>query len=105
LNGGAGDAGRYVLTELVPLCQSRGLPRTESLTFAEDLLGNPHVELVWVDEDDAPRRAHASQDRLDKSYSLCDAVSFLIMRQYNTVEALTTDRHFEQEGFARLPGP
>lgn len=40
--------------------------------------------------------------RLDKSYSLCDAISFLVMRQRGLSEALTTDHHFEQEGFVRL---
>jgi uncharacterized protein len=45
------------------------------------------------------------QGRLDKSYSLCDAVSFLLMRERAITEALTTDRHFEQEGFTRLLKP
>jgi uncharacterized protein len=40
--------------------------------------------------------------RLDKSYSLCDAVSFVLMRRNGLLKALTTDRHFEQEGFRRL---
>jgi predicted nucleic acid-binding protein len=40
--------------------------------------------------------------RLDKTYSLCDAVSFVLMRERGIMEALTTDRHFEQEGFRRL---
>jgi predicted nucleic acid-binding protein len=39
---------------------------------------------------------------LDKSYSLCDAASFLLMRQRNIVDALTTDHHFVQAGFQRL---
>ncbi|MGV0025225.1 type II toxin-antitoxin system VapC family toxin [Phormidesmis priestleyi] len=40
--------------------------------------------------------------RQDKTYSLCDAVSFILMHQRGVTEALTTDRHFEQEGFVRL---
>jgi predicted nucleic acid-binding protein len=40
--------------------------------------------------------------RLDKDYSLCDAVSFLLMRARGLTDALTTDKHFEQEGFRRL---
>ena len=40
--------------------------------------------------------------RLDKSYSLGDAVSFLLMRQHALAESLTTDHHFDQEGFRRL---
>jgi len=39
---------------------------------------------------------------LVKTYSLCDAVSFVLMRRRSLSEALTTDRHFEQEGFRRL---
>jgi uncharacterized protein len=40
--------------------------------------------------------------RQDKTYSLCDAVSFVLMRRRGIGDALTTDRHFEQEGFVRL---
>lgn len=40
--------------------------------------------------------------RPGKTYSLCDAVSFVLRRRRNLSEALTTDRHFEQEGFRRL---
>lgn len=43
--------------------------------------------------------------RPDKSYSLCDAVSFILMRRNGISEALTTDRHFAQEGFVRLLAP
>jgi uncharacterized protein len=69
-----------------------------------DLLQNPDIETVWVDE----HLHHAAMDlllaRQDKAYSLCDAVSFVLMRQRRIQEALTTDHHFEQEGFRCLLG-
>jgi predicted nucleic acid-binding protein len=67
-----------------------------------DLADNPDVETVWVDE--APHRDAMAllSAREDKTYSLCDAVSFVLMRQRRLTEALTTDHHFEQEGFQRL---
>ena len=87
------------------MCQTRGLPRAASLSFAVDLLNNPHVEIVWLGQDMHEAALSLLQARLDKTYSLCDAVSFLLMRQYGVNDALTTDRHFEQEGFARLLRP
>lgn len=41
-------------------------------------------------------------DRQDKTYSLCDAVSSVLTRRRGTTDALTTDRHFEPEGFVKL---
>jgi predicted nucleic acid-binding protein len=95
----------YVLAEFVPLCRARGLNMTGALAFAVRLLDNPLIEFVWVDENLHRAALSLLQARLDKTYSLCDAVSFLLMRQYGVSDALTTDRHFEQEGFARLLRP
>jgi len=92
----------YVLAEFVPLCLVRGMNRLKTLTFLSELTDNPLVEVVWVDE--ALHRGAQSylQSRLDKQYSLCDAISFLLMQQHGLTEALTTDHHFEQAGFQRL---
>ena len=40
--------------------------------------------------------------RLDKSYSLTDCFSMMLMRKREITQVLTTDRHFEQEGFVPL---
>lgn len=95
----------YVLAEFVPLCNSRGLGRVRALVFAVDLVANRDVEVVWVD-----RSLHLSaltflRSRPDKDYSLCDAVSFILMRRRGISDALTTDRHFDREGFVRLLRP
>ena len=41
-------------------------------------------------------------ERPDKGWSLTDCASFLIMRQFGILGALTSDRHFEQAGFEAL---
>ena len=40
--------------------------------------------------------------RPDKRYSLTDCISMQTMRREGLTEALTNDRHFEQEGFRAL---
>ena len=40
--------------------------------------------------------------RSDKGYSLTDCISMQIMRSEGLTDALTSDRHFEQEGFRAL---
>jgi len=92
----------YVLAELVALALVRRFPRSAVLTYAIDLLENPDIETVWVDEQLHREAMQLLVDRQDKTYSLCDAVSFVLMRQHRITKALTTDRHFEQEGFLRL---
>jgi len=92
----------YVLAEFVPLCLVRGMNRLKTLMFLSDLTDNPLVEMVWVDEELHRGAQTYLQSRLDKQYSLCDAISFLLMQRYGIAEALTTDHHFEQAGFQRL---
>jgi predicted nucleic acid-binding protein len=81
------------------------LSRARSLAFVADLVDNPHVEIIWVDAGLHQSGLAPLGQRLDKSYSLCDAVSFVLMRERGIADALTTDDHFEQEGFSRVLKP
>ena len=95
----------YILSEFVALAHARGLNRTSTLGFLDGLEAQIDVRVVWVDEA-LHRQAIAMLARQpDKSYSLCDAVSFLLMRRFGMTEALTTDHHFEQAGFVRVLRP
>ncbi|WP_330483632.1 type II toxin-antitoxin system VapC family toxin [Tumidithrix elongata] len=95
----------YIIAEYVALANARRFSRSSVLNFVVDLLGSPDIETVWVDE--ALHRAAVELliVRQDKTYSLCDAVSFVLMHQRKVTKALTTDKHFEQEGFVRLLQP
>jgi len=92
----------YVLAEFVALAVARRLPRQATLAFVAELQDNPLAKVIYVDEPLHREALALLQQRLDKSWILCDAVSFLLMQQQGIVEALTTDAHFEQAGFIRL---
>ena len=92
----------YVLAEFVALTQSRRLPRETSLDFAANVMADLEIEVVWVSIALHDEAMTLLKSQLDKSYSLGDAVRFVLMRQRNILDALTTDRHFEQAGFRRL---
>jgi uncharacterized protein len=54
------------------------------------------VESIRADDEDGARavvRAHT-----DKSYSLCDALSFVVMERLGIVDAIAFDRHFREYG-------
>lgn len=92
----------YVFAELVALFETRRKPRQIALDFIQTAIDNRELKIVWLTEGDFRQALALLHARPDKQYSLCDAASFVIMRRMNIREALTTDRHFEQEGFVRL---
>jgi len=92
----------YVLAEFVPLSYARGKNRKETLSFIDDILKIPRLELIWIGESLHHQPMELLRNRLDKNYSLCDAVSFVTMREREIIKALTTDKHFEQEGFLKM---
>jgi len=92
----------YVLAEFIPLCEARRLNRKKTLEFTESLVPNPLIEIIWIDETIHEQGFSLLKSRLDKTYSLCDAISFVVMNLMHVDEALTTDKHFQQEGFTKL---
>lgn len=93
----------YVIGELVALLTSPlRIPRRAMIAFIDGLKASPYVEVVHVDVALDAQAWRLLTQRQDKEWSLVDCASFVIMRQRNIVEALTTDHHFEQAGFVRL---
>ena len=68
----------HVLAELVALALIRPFPRTKVLEFVVDLVDNPDIETVWVDEQLHRDAMQLLRTRQDKGYSLCDAVGFIL---------------------------
>jgi predicted nucleic acid-binding protein len=92
----------YILAEFVALTIARRVPRDKSLDFVSRLLESGVIEVAWVDETLHQAAIALLEARLDKNWSLCDAVSFVLMQRHGETEALTTDHDFEQAGFVRL---
>jgi predicted nucleic acid-binding protein len=67
-----------------------------------EMFSDPKITIVWADEHLTFEAFNLLRRREDKQWSLCDAVSFVVMRLANFSEALTTDKHFEQAGFIKL---
>lgn len=62
----------------------------------------PTVHVVEASPDLQRRGVELFAARLDKSWSLTDCISFVVMEERGIADALTADRHFEQAGFKAL---
>ena len=93
----------YVLSELLPLLTMRlHVRRKRALNLIEPIRLDPLVEIVHIDESLDADAWRLLENRLDKTWSLVDAASFVVMQNRGITAALTTDKHFEQAGFTRL---
>jgi predicted nucleic acid-binding protein len=94
----------YIISELVALLTSRSrIPRQEIVLFVDALKTTPHVEIIHIDISYDNEAWKLLKKRVDKEWSLVDASSFTVMARFGMTEALTTDHHFTQAGFVRLP--
>ena len=88
----------YVFDEIVTFFNSRGR-HDKAIEVGERLLRSKAIKLIQVDEDLFLKGWQYFQQHQDKSYSLTDCISFLVMQQLKLGVALTLDRHFSQAGF------
>ncbi len=66
------------------------------------LLRDPTVEVAKLEPELFSRALELYQRRTDKEWGLVDCISFVVMWDRGLTEALTSDEHFEQAGFAAL---
>jgi predicted nucleic acid-binding protein len=91
----------YVIDETVTLARARSGARValRVLDLIEQSVGI-RVERIDADRFDATKaffRRHADHD-----YSFTDCSSFVLMRELEVRQALTSDRHFREAGFDTL---
>ena len=92
----------YVLTEIVTFfnCRNR---HPKAVEIGTRLLQSPSIQLLHVDEDLFYEGWRFLKQHTDKSFSLTDCISFVVMERFSIRTGLAFDRHFQQAGFERLP--
>jgi predicted nucleic acid-binding protein len=92
-----------VLTEFLNSFSDYGpRPRRAAAKAAASLRDTPQVVIVPQTSQLFEKALKRYQDMADKSWSLTDCASFLIMEEERLTAALTHDRHFAQAGFQTL---
>lgn len=67
-------------------------------TILQDFSNNPLVLIEDIMPEDQQSAIKLLQANRDKTYSLCHALSFAVMRRLGIRRAVTFDRHFKQFG-------
>ena len=96
----------YVTTTAVLIELADGLSRPGTRLIVHRFLAmlavDPNVHVVDTAASWYARGLSLFGQRLDKSWSLTDCISFQVMSERGIQEALTGDHHFEQAGFRPL---
>ncbi|MHB0979141.1 MAG: type II toxin-antitoxin system VapC family toxin [Thermoleophilia bacterium] len=92
----------FILAELTALIVARFDHRLAA-AVGESIRSSPDVELVHPAAAEEKEAWNLFLARPDKGYSLTDCLSSTIMRRNGITTALSTDQHFQQEGFHTLP--
>lgn len=76
--------------------------RKESVRIIEYFFNSDEVELVHLTPDLLNQAFCLYKFYEDKTWSLVDCISFVVMRKTGITQALTFDQHFVQAGFQAL---
>ena len=91
----------WVLTEVADALSSPAL-RERFLNLLELIDDDENWVVVEASHDLFQRGVTLFSQRPDKSWSLTDCISFVVMQDQGLSETLTADRHFKQAGFVCL---
>ena len=92
-----------VLTEFLAHMSGKGqYHRQRAVDAVRAIYNDPDVEVIDQSRQTFFDGLRRYARRPDKEYSLQDCVSMNVMERMGIDDALTNDRHFEQEGFRAL---
>lgn len=91
-----------VLTEFLTFFAADAWLRQRAAETVRELISDPEVRVFPQSHESFLAGLDLYTARPDKGYSLTDCISMQTMRRAGIADALTNDRHFEQEGFRSL---
>lgn len=95
--------GTFVTTQWVLAEVGSALASPENrgrfVTLCNVLRSKQNMIIVEASDELFNRGLRLYASRSDKSWSLVDCISFIVMQDRGIADALTGDRHFEQAGF------
>jgi len=92
----------FVISEAITFFNARALHQ-KAVDIGQALLNGSGIDVVFVDKDLFLEGWAFSQDHADKSYSLTDCISFVLMKERSVQRALCFDHHFVQAGLSIEP--
>jgi len=94
-----------IVTDAVLLEIGNSLSRRfkrESVEAIEGFFESEEVEIIRLDESLFNKAFELYKTHTDKTWGLVDCISFVVMKENNITDALTSDKHFVQAGFRAL---
>jgi predicted nucleic acid-binding protein len=92
----------YVFDEVVTFLNAKG-HHDKAVKVGNNLLTASPIQLIQVDDALFYEGWQYLERHADKTYSLTDCISFVLMTRLGISEALTFDKHFAQAGLVKLP--
>jgi predicted nucleic acid-binding protein len=77
--------------------------QAKAIDLGDRFMSSPSIRFVHVDEPHFLDAWHYLVRRRDKTFSLTDCISFVLMQKLGIRTALTFDHHFVQAGFETQP--
>ena len=91
-----------VLAEVLTFFAEDSWLRSRAVETIREFLSDPAVHIIPQTHESFLSGFELYAARPDKEYSFVDCISMQAMRREEITEALTNDKHFEQEGFRAL---
>ena len=89
------------VTTLPVLCETHGhfcRNAKKKHLIIQDFDNNPLVQIEAITNADQLQAFELLRSQTDKTYSLCDAISFVVIRRLGLNQVLSFDKHFRQFG-------